>query len=87
LDHFDGNDVHSWVSKPRYHHQYLPDKLYLEKDALDPATIEALQAKGHVIHQYQGQWGNMHAVSWNKTTGAVDAASDPRTTTGSAVVK
>ncbi|WP_223789639.1 gamma-glutamyltransferase [Marinicella meishanensis] len=87
LDHFDGNNVHSWVSKPRYHHQYLPDKLYLEKDALDPATIEALQAKGHVIHQHKGDWGNMHAVSWNKTTGAVDAASDPRTTTGSAVVK
>lgn len=87
LDYFDGHDVHSWVSKPRYHHQYLPDKLYLEQDALDAATIAGLEAMGHVIHQYNGQWGNMHAVSWNKTTGAVDAASDPRTTTGSAVVK
>jgi len=87
LDFFDGHDVHSWVSKPRYHHQYLPDRLYTEKDALDQATIDALTAKGHDVVVSKGQWGNMHAVSWNKKTGAVDAASDPRTTTGSAVVK
>lgn len=87
LDYFDGHDVHSWVSKPRYHHQYLPDKLYTEKGAFDQDTIDALKAKGHEVVEHHGQWGNMHAVSWNKKTGAVDAASDPRTTTGSAVVK
>lgn len=87
LDYLDGNPVDSWVKKPRYHHQYLPDKLYVEKDAWDAKTIAALQAKGHEVAEHRGQWGNMHAVSWNKKTGEVDAASDPRTTTGSAVVK
>lgn len=87
LDFFDGNPVDSWVSKPRYHHQYLPDSLYTEKDALSPETIEQLKAKGHEVKVSRGQWGNMHAVYWNKTTGEVAAASDPRTTTGSAVVK
>ncbi len=87
LDYFDGNEVHSWVQKPRYHHQYLPDKLFIEKDALDLKTIEALKAKGHEVVEHKGRWGNMHAVSWNKKTGEVDAASDPRTTTGSAMVK
>ena len=87
LDFFDGHDVHSWVSKPRYHHQYLPDKLFTEKDAFTPELIEQLTAKGHAVVESKGTWGNMHAVSWNKKTGEVDAASDPRTTTGSAVVK
>ncbi len=87
LDYFDGHDVHSWVSKPRYHHQYLPDRLYTEKDAFDAEIVQALKAKGHEVVEHRGQWGNMHAVSWNKQTGDVDAASDPRTTTGSAVVK
>ena len=87
LDYFDGHDVHSWVKKPRYHHQYLPDRLYTEKGAFDQVTIDALKAKGHEVVEHRGQWGNMHAVSWNKKTGEVDAASDPRTTTGSAIVK
>lgn len=87
LDFFDGHPVDSWVSKPRYHHQYLPDSLYTEKDALSPEIIEQLKAKGHNVKVSRGQWGNMHAVYWNKKTGEVDAASDPRTTTGSANVK
>lgn len=87
LDFFDGHPVDSWVSKPRYHHQYLPDRLYIEKDALSPETIKQLEAKGHEVKALSGKWGNMHAVYWNKQTGEVAAASDPRTTTGSAVVK
>ncbi len=87
LDFFDGHPVDSWVSKPRYHHQYLPDRLYTEKDAFDPKTIDELKAMGHEVMVSKGRWGNMHAVYWNKQTGQVGAASDPRTTTGSAVVK
>lgn len=87
LDYFDGNDVHSWVKKPRFHHQYLPDRLYIEKGAFDAETIEKLKSKGHDVRESKGTWGNMHAVFWNIQTGEVDAASDPRTTTGSAIVK
>ena len=87
LDYFDGHDVASWVSKPRYHHQYLPDTLFAEKDTFDQATIDTLKDMGHQIKVYDRQWGNMHAVHWHKTTGEVSAASDPRTGTGSAIVK
>lgn len=87
LDYFDGHDVASWVSKPRYHHQYLPDTLFAEKDTFDQATIDALNDMGHNVKVYDRQWGNMHAVHWDKKTGVVKAASDPRTETGSAVVK
>ncbi|MFC3194515.1 gamma-glutamyltransferase [Marinicella sediminis] len=87
LDFFDGHPVDSWVSKPRYHHQYLPDRLYTEKDAFSPELISQLEAKGHEVRASKGTWGNMHAAYWNRQTGEVTASSDPRTTTGSAVVK
>ncbi len=87
LDYFDGHDVTSWVSKPRYHHQYLPDRLYTEKDAFSAELIAQLKDMGHDVRVSKGSWGNMHAAYWNKNTGEVAAASDPRTTTGSAVVK
>ncbi len=87
LDFFDGHPVDSWVAKPRYHHQYLPDRLYTEKDAFDDATIAQLKAMGHEVVVSKGRWGNMHAVYWDKRSGQTAAASDPRTTTGSAVVK
>ena len=87
LDYFDGNLPESWVSLPRYHHQYLPNKLSAEKAALTAEDVTALEDKGHKVQVYNGTWGNMHGVYWNKKTGEVLAASDPRGTTGKAMVK
>ncbi len=87
LDFYDGHKPASWVGLPRYHHQYLPDTLYAEKDAFSAQTVAELETLGHQVKVYDGQWGNMHAVYWNRATGEVLAASDPRHTTGSAVVK
>ncbi len=86
LDFFDGNKPESWVSLPRYHHQYLPDKLFAEKSAFDQQTIEKLKQMGHQVTVTDYTWGNMHGVYWNKKTGEVLAASDPRSTTGKATV-
>ncbi len=87
LDFFDGNKPESWVSLPRYHHQYLPNRLYAEQAALDEDMVKALEARGHEVKVYDRTWGNMHGVYWNKKTGEVLAASDPRGTTGKAEVK
>jgi gamma-glutamyltranspeptidase/glutathione hydrolase len=78
LDYFDGNNVESWVSLPRYHHQYMPDKIYYEADAIDDETANALKQKGHELNKINYQWGNMNAASWNKITGETEAATDPR---------
>jgi hypothetical protein len=32
-------------------------------------------------------WGNMHGAMWNLETGAVTAGSDPRVSTGRAIVR
>jgi gamma-glutamyltranspeptidase/glutathione hydrolase len=78
LDLAEGHGPESWVARPRYHHQYLPDRIEYEPGAFDAGTVEALQRKGHVLEAQTRPWGNMQAVYWNRRTGGVAAASDPR---------
>jgi len=35
------------VSSPRFHHQWLPDRVLVEPFALSPDTRRVLEAKGH----------------------------------------
>ena len=87
LDFMDGNGPESWVSLPRYHHQYMPDKVFAEKDAFTAEEIAGLEAMGHTVVVRDRPWGNMHGVMWNKETGEVSAGSDPRSDAGKAIVR
>jgi len=73
----EGEPVTQWVSGPRFHHQYLPDTLFVEPDAFDEAELARLSEKGHHVEQVS-PYGNMQAVHWNKHRNQVSAASDPR---------
>lgn len=87
LDFMDGNEPESWVALPRYHHQYLPDKVSAEPDAFSPADVTALEAMGHTVQVRERRWGNMHGVMWDRKTGKVTAGSDARSDAGKAIVK
>ena len=78
LDFRSGGDATSMVSLPRFHHQFLPDHIQFEKGALDDDMQLELQLLGHSIKEMSRQYGNMQVVVWDKATGKVDAASDPR---------
>ena len=73
-----GADPDVWVSANRYHHQYLPDEVQYERAGLSPSQQAALRAKGHALREISRNYGNMHAIGWNRETGEVKAASDPR---------
>lgn len=66
------------AAEPRVHHQYLPDEVSIEKDALSPALRAGLEARGHVIKEEPRSWGNMQVVTWDLTDGDVEAGADPR---------
>ncbi len=74
----DGADAKQMVSLPRLHHQYMPDLVTFESDALSQAQQEALQARGHKLRAARRRYGNMQVVTWDFDSGATDAASDPR---------
>jgi len=73
-----GAQASSWVVLPRYHHQYLPDVVQHEPEALSDELKAALIAKGHKLESVGRTYGNMHAILWDKKNGRVTAASDPR---------
>jgi gamma-glutamyltranspeptidase/glutathione hydrolase len=89
LAFIDGEQPEKFVANRRYHHQYLPDVISAEKDALSAEDIATLQAMGHRIDEAQSTWGVgfMNAVTWDRKTGEVHAASDPRGVSGSGEVR
>lgn len=73
-----GEPPQSWVTRPRFHHQFLPDQVEYEAEALSKSVMEALQARGHVLKAVRSPYGNMQAVLWDRRDGSVRAAADPR---------
>jgi gamma-glutamyltranspeptidase/glutathione hydrolase len=80
LDLADGNEADSWVSLPRFHHQYLPDAVQFEPGAFDESLQQQLRGRGHTLKPLDSSYGNMQAIYWDKQTGTVTPASDPRGT-------
>jgi gamma-glutamyltranspeptidase/glutathione hydrolase len=87
LDFMQGNEPESWVSLPRFHHQYVPDRISAEQDAFTAEQVEGLEALGHEVQVRDRPWGNMHGVMWNLETGEVTGGSDPRWPSGRAIVR
>jgi len=71
-------DVDQIVGAPRFHHQYLPDRIEYEPNGFALEWIEALKAMGHTMQEGKRRWGNMQAVYVNRASGEAKAASDPR---------
>lgn len=78
LELMDGGDAAAIVGKPRYHHQYLPDEIYFEPKALTADEQATLKSRGFALRESGRDYGNMHAVVWDKAAGELNAASDPR---------
>lgn len=78
LEHLQGKPVTDWVSRPRFHHQYLPDLIEYEPNSFSETELEQLAARGHVLKNTNRAYGNMQAILWDKQKQKVSAASDPR---------
>ena len=78
MEFADGADAQAMVSRPRFHHQFMPDLIQFESEAFDDPTQAALAGLGHRLQVTPRSYGDMHALIWNRGTGQVTAASDPR---------
>lgn len=84
---FDGDAPQKLVDNKRFHHQFLPDVISIEKDAFTLEERKALQAMGHTLSEGERPWGFMNAVDWNRKTGELRGGSDSRGVSGTALVK
>ena len=78
LDFFRGADAQAIVDAPRYHMQYLPDRVQFEPGAFDAGTQAALTRMGYQLDALDNRYGNMQAVLWRPSKDTLQAAADPR---------
>ncbi len=71
-----GKSLNETVRQPRFHHQWLPDLIYLEQGGFDINTTQELIRYGHTIKECE-PFSDLQAV-FIDGNGAMAAASDPR---------
>jgi len=81
----DGDELQAAVDRPRLHHQWRPDALLAEPEALAPETASALVSRGHEL-RIVDQLGEVSAVR-RSAGGEVGAAQDPRGPGAAGVVR
>ncbi|RFS26273.1 gamma-glutamyltransferase [Chitinophaga silvatica] len=64
------------INKPKFHHQWLPDEVMVEKDFPD-STIQALQAMGYKVTK-RGYIGRTEIIKRIPSTNTLEAAGDKR---------
>jgi len=69
-------DIQEAVNAPRFHHQWLPDEIFVE-DRLSPDTMNVLRSKGHQL-KVGHFWGDGECIMIDPKTGERLGASDGR---------
>jgi gamma-glutamyltranspeptidase/glutathione hydrolase len=84
-----GLTIQQAADAPRFHHQYLPDVLDVEK-AFPIETVQALEKLGYTVHRSQvadahnpGAWGDSELIEVDPVTHALTGGHDSRHTMGS----
>jgi gamma-glutamyltranspeptidase/glutathione hydrolase len=71
-----GMDAQAAINAPRFHHQWLPDEVVMEKE-FSPAFEQALNANGYATKR-KGHIGLVNAIGIDAQTGDRLGAADPR---------
>ena len=69
--------VQEAVDAPRFHHQWLPDTIRLERQGFPADVVTNLEAMGHAVTVGEDM-GDVHAIMIDPVTGLRLGASDPR---------
>jgi gamma-glutamyltranspeptidase/glutathione hydrolase len=72
----EGLNIQQAVDAPRFHHQYLPDVLYMEPGISDQAQ-QALRGMGYTL-KVGGHWSDGECMAVDPKTGVLEGAEDHR---------
>jgi gamma-glutamyltranspeptidase/glutathione hydrolase len=72
-----GLDIQQAVAAPRFHHQWLPDSITMEKVGFSPDTEKSLSNFGHKL-DLRNYWSDGECIAIDPKTGERLGAPDPR---------
>jgi gamma-glutamyltranspeptidase/glutathione hydrolase len=72
-----GMDAQEAVDAPRFHHQWLPDRIEIERRGFPADVVARLRALGHVVAE-SNDMGDVQAILVDPQTSLRMGASDPR---------
>ena len=78
----EGLNIQQAVDAPRFHHQYLPDVVYLES-GFPQSTLAALRAMGYNL-KVGGHWSDGECIAVDPRTGELEGGHDDRQNFGKA---
>ncbi|HEU5352596.1 MAG TPA: gamma-glutamyltransferase [Terracidiphilus sp.] len=78
-----GLNIQQAVDAPRFHHQYLPDRLYLEP-GFSEETIAGLRSMGYNLVLAQRHWSDGECIAVDQKTGELEGGQDRRSALGKA---
>jgi gamma-glutamyltranspeptidase/glutathione hydrolase len=81
VDH--GMNVQEAIDAPRFHHQWLPDRLVYERVGFSPDTIALLEKRGHAVQRGSNQ-GVAEAIVYDAVGQVLEAGVDRRAPDGGA---
>ena len=70
-------DVKAAVSAPRFHHQWVPDILFVEP-GIPEDVVEGLEQRGHRVEVGRRNWSAAEAIVIDPGTGVHFGGNDPR---------
>jgi gamma-glutamyltranspeptidase/glutathione hydrolase len=72
-----GMNAREAVDAPRLDHEWLPDVVTFERDAIPDSTVDRLRAMGHTVQQ-RGRQGDAHTIVFDPRTRTAFGANDRR---------
>lgn len=78
-----GMNAQQAVDAPRFHHQWLPDRIAYEKHGISPDTLAILQGRGHAVREIERQ-GVAEVIVYDAKDGVLEGGVDRRAPDGGA---
>jgi gamma-glutamyltranspeptidase / glutathione hydrolase len=80
-----GMNAQEAVDAPRFHHQWLPDRIDFEKYGFSPDTVRELERRGHTLREGRGSQGVAQVIVFNAKEDMLEGGTDRRASDGAAI--
>ncbi len=78
-------NIQDAIDFPRFHHQWLPDRISFEKNGISPDTLALLRQRGHIVEESPYYQGFVAGIVWNREDKLIEGGIDRRALDGAAI--